>query len=83
MMPPSDHNPCALNSRRQWLCFLLPAGNAPMTTAVDIYSFGICALEVCILPTSIFLCKCRSLGRDSLALTLGCGEGGVCGGYGT
>ena len=79
VLPPSDHNPYALNSGRQWLCFLLPAGNAPMTTAVDIYSFGICALEVCILPTSTFLRKCRLLGRWLTGIEPGVwGQGGSC-----
>lgn len=32
----------------------LSAGNSPVTTAVDIYSFGICALEVC--SQFVYLC---------------------------
>ena len=58
-----------IRSERQFLehvfngaCFLLPLGNAPMTTAVDIYSFGICALEVSVI--SILLRLRHSTGEQ-------------------
>jgi len=39
------------------LCSVVLVANAVMTTAVDIFSFGICALEVLYFETILMLMK--------------------------